>query len=176
MKTYFHIILAFVLLLGLSSQTNAQKVAYVDSEYILGQMSEYKAAQEELDRVSAQWQKEIETKYGEIEKLKTAYQAEQIILTDEMKKKREQEISQREQEVKELQKEKFGVGGELFRKRQELIKPIQDKVYAAIKSVAEKKSYAIIFDKSSDLTLLYTNSKYDISDDVLDLINTGGKK
>ena len=176
MKIEKKLILALILLMGLQGFVSAQKFAYVDTELILSQMSEYKAAQQELDRLSAQWQKEIEVKYSEIEKLKTAYQAEQIILTDEMKKKRESEIAQREKEAKDLQKEKFGVGGELFKKRQELIKPIQDKVYSAIKTIAERKNYVIVFDKASDMTLLYTNPKYDISEDVLDLVNTGGKK
>ena len=145
----------------------AQKFAYVDTEYILGQIPEYKAAQAELDKTSAQWQKEIEAKYAEIDKMYKAYQAEQILLTEEMKKKREADIVAKEKEAKDLQKQRFGVDGELFKKRQELVKPIQDKVYNAIKAIAEKGAYSVIFDKSSDLTMLYTNSKLDKSDDVL---------
>jgi outer membrane protein len=145
----------------------AQKVAYVDTEYILGQIPEYKAANSELDKISVQWQKEVEAKYAEIDKMYKAYQAEQILLTEEMKKKREGDIIAKEKEAKDLQKQRFGVDGELFKRRQELVKPIQDKVYNAVKTVAEKGGYSIIFDKSSDLTMLYTSAKLDKSDDVL---------
>ncbi|MFY9309059.1 MAG: OmpH family outer membrane protein [Bacteroidia bacterium] len=146
----------------------AQKFAYVDTEYILGQIPEYKAAQSELDKISVQWQKEIEAKYAEIDKMYKAYQAEQILLTDDMKKKREGDIIAKEKEAKELQKQRFGVDGELFKKRQELVKPIQDRVYAAVKAIAEKGTYSAIFDKSSDLTILYVSSKLDKSDAVLE--------
>lgn len=172
-------ILSVILIAGAISY--AQKIAYVDTEYILGQIPEYKAAQAELDKTSIGWQKEIEAKYAEIDKMYKAYQAEQILLTDEMKKKREADIVGKEKEAKELQKQHFGVDGELFKKRQELVKPIQDKVYNSVKTVAEKGGYAIVFDKSSDLTMLYANSKYDKSDDVLQQLgyktgsNTGTK-
>ncbi|MGB3946850.1 MAG: OmpH family outer membrane protein [Bacteroidia bacterium] len=148
--------------------TFAQKFAYVDTEYILGQIPEYKAAQGELDKVSVQWQKEVEAKYAEIDKMYKAYQAEQILLTEDMKKKREGDIIAKEKEAKDLQKQRFGVDGELFKKRQELVKPIQDRVYAAVKTVAEKGTYSAIFDKSSDLTMLYVSSKLDKSDAVLE--------
>ncbi|HQQ92964.1 MAG TPA: OmpH family outer membrane protein [Bacteroidia bacterium] len=148
----------------------AAKFGYVDSDYILSQIPEYKAAQNELDKTSAQWQKEIELKFAEVEKLSKAYQADAILLTDDMKKKREQEIATREKEAKDLQKQRFGVDGELYKKRQELVKPIQDKVYNAIKAVAEKNGLGFIMDKSGQVTLLYANSKYDKSDDVLELL------
>ena len=160
-----------ILLIGILLITNlttfAQKVAYVDTQYILNQIPEYKTAQEELDKISAQWQKEIEAKYEEIDKMRKAYEAEQILLTDEMKKKREADIEDKEKEARELQKQKFGIDGELFRKRQELVKPIQDKVYNAIKTVATKGTYGIIFDKASAITMLYTSEKLDKSDAVL---------
>lgn len=146
----------------------AQKFAYVDTEYILAQIPEYKSAQSELDKISVQWQKEIEAKYAEIDKMYKAYQAEQILLTEDMKKKREGDIIAKEKEAKELQKQRFGVDGELFKKRQELVKPIQDKVYAAVKAIAEKGAYSAVFDKSSDLTILYVSSKLDKSDAVLE--------
>ncbi|MBX3163182.1 MAG: OmpH family outer membrane protein [Bacteroidetes bacterium] len=152
----------------------AAKFAYVDTEYIMGQIPEYKAAQTELDKTSAQWQKEIENKYADIDKLYKAYQADAILLTDDMKKKRENEIINREKEAKELQKQRFGVDGELFKKRQELVKPLQDKVYNAIKSVAEKKGYGFVIDKSGQTALLYASAKYDLSDDVL--VSLGYKK
>lgn len=145
----------------------AQKYAYVDTQYILDNISEYKAAQQQLDQVSINWQKEIEAKYAVIDKLYKDYQAEQILLTEEMKRKREAEITTKEKEVKEFQKQKFGFEGELFKKKQELVKPIQDKIFNAVKKMATDQGYAVIFDKSSELIMLYTNPKYDKSDDIL---------
>lgn len=161
------IILIIGILLLTKVITFAQKVAYVDTEYILSQIPDYKKAQQELDKTSTQWQKEIENKYAEIKELREIYEAEQILLSDEMRKKREDDIATREKEVIELQKQRFGIEGELFRKRQELVKPIQDKVYNAIKAVATKGGYAIIFDKASGLSMLYTSDKLDKSDAVL---------
>ncbi len=157
----------FVMSLCAIAQSGAAKFAYVDTDYILSQIPEYKAAQSELDKTSVQWQKEIEVKYSEIDKLYKAYQADAILLTDDMKKKRENEIVNKEKEVKDLQKARFGVDGELFKKRQELVKPIQDKVYNAIKIVAEKAGIGFILDKSGQVSILYANIKYDKSDDVL---------
>lgn len=151
------------------SQSGA-KFGYVDSEYILSQIPEYKAAQGELDKTSLMWQKEIDGKYSEVDKLYKAYQADAILLTEEMKKKRENEIINREKEVKDLQKQRFGVDGELFKKRQELVKPIQDKVYNAIKAVAEKNGLGFIMDKSGQISLLYASTKYDKSDEVLTVL------
>lgn len=163
-------ILAFTLVTGLLAAVpaSAQKYAYIDSQYILDNISEYKAAMQQLDQLSIAWQKEIEAKYSVIDKLYKDYQAEQILLTEEMRRKREQEITAKEKEVKEFQKQKFGYEGELFKKKQELIKPIQDKIYNAVKKIATEQSYAVIFDKSGDLVMLYTNAKYDKSDDVLE--------
>jgi outer membrane protein len=146
----------------------AQKFAYVDSDYMLNQIPKYKEAQSELDKLSTTWQKEIEAKFQEVDKLYKNYQQEQILLTEELKKKREAEIVTKEKEAKDLQKAKFGVDGELFKKRQELVKPIQDEVYNAIKKLAETGNFGVIFDKSSDLTMLYANPKYDESDKVLE--------
>ena len=171
MKKLF-IVSSIVLMSALTA--SAQKYAYVDSDYILSNIPEYKSAQQQVDNLSVQWQKEIEVKYGEIDKLYKAFQAEQILLTEDMKKKRETEIITKEKEAKELQKSKFGVDGELFKKRQDLVKPIQDKVYNAIKDMAVKGTYAVVFDKASGTTMLYTNPKYDKSD--LILTNMGYKK
>jgi outer membrane protein len=145
----------------------AAKFGYVDTEYILSKIPEFKQAQQELDKISVEWQKEIEAKYAEVDKLYKAYQADAVLLTEEMKRKRENEIINKEKEVKELQKKRFGVDGELFKKRQELVKPVQDKVYNAIKAVAEKKGLGFVMDKAGQVTLMYANPKYDISDDVL---------
>ena len=151
----------------LSTAVQAQKFAFIDTQYILDNIPQYKAAQQQLDQISANWQKEIEAKYAVIDKLYKDFQAEQILLTDEMKKKREQEIVDKEKEVKERQKAKYGYQGELVKRKQELVKPIQEKVYNAVKKLATDQSFAIIFDKSSDLTILYANPKYDKSDEVL---------
>ncbi|HTA82840.1 MAG TPA: OmpH family outer membrane protein [Bacteroidia bacterium] len=163
MKKIFFI----VLLLAGSLTANAQKFGYVDSQYILSKIPEYKVAQDQLNQLSIGWQKEIEAKYSEIDQLYKAYKADEVLLTEEMKQKRQSEIEQKEQEVKDLQKQRFGVNGDLFKKRQELVKPLQDKIYNAVQALAERENLAVIFDKSSDLTMLYTNIKYDKSDEIL---------
>ena len=131
-----------ILAMAVVSTASAQKYAYVNSQYILDNIPEYKAAMQQLDQQSVNWQKEIEGKYAFIDKLYKDYQAEQILLTDDMKKKRENEITEKEKEVKEFQKSKFGYEGELFKKKQELVKPIQDKIYNAVKKLATEQSYA----------------------------------
>jgi len=159
------VITALILFSALISQ--AQKFAYVDSKYILSHIPEYQQAQAEVNKLSAQWQKDIENKYETIAKLETSLQAEKILLTDEMKQKREQEIESKRQEAKDMQKAKFGINGELFKKREELVKPIQDKIYEAIQEVASTSALMVVFDKSSGSNMLYTNPKHDISDKVL---------
>jgi outer membrane protein len=168
-------LMAMVVLFTMSA--SAQKYCYVDTQYILDNITEYKAAQQQLDQLSVTWQREIESKYAFIDKLYKDFQAEQILLTDEMKRKRENEIIEKEKEAKEFQKQKFGFEGELFKKKQELVKPIQDKIYNAIKKMATEQSYAVVFDKSSDLIMLYSNPKYDKSDDILNALGykTGDK-
>jgi outer membrane protein len=149
-------------------RVSAQKFAYVDSHYILSKIPEYKAAQDQLDQISISWQKEIEAKYSEIDQLYKAYKADEVLLTDEMKQKRQGEIDQKEQAVKDLQKLHFGVNGDLFKKRQELVTPIQDKVYNAVQELAQKDNLAIIFDQGgSEMTILFANPKYDKSDEIL---------
>lgn len=161
------IFLIAVALVATTTTSLAQKMGYVDTDYILGRIPEYKAAQAEMDKTSVDWQKEIEVKYAEIDKLYKIYQAESVLLTEDMRKKRENEIINKEKEAKELQKSRFGVDGELFKKRMELVKPIQDKVYSAVKQVAERAGLAFIFDKAGQVSLLYSNNKYDKSEDVL---------
>jgi len=146
----------------------SQKIAVVDTKYILESMPEYNAAQEQLDELSVDWQTEIEAKYTEISKLYENFKAEQVLLPEEEKAKRIAEIERLEKEVKQLQKQYFGVDGELYKKREELIKPIQDKVFDAVNEIAEEGNYQVIFDKSSDLIMLYVNTRLDISDDILE--------
>ena len=146
----------------------AQKYAFVDTEYILNRIPAYKAAQDQLDKMAQDWQEEVETMYGGIEKMYQDFQAEKVLLTEEMKTKKEEEIISREKEVKDLQQKYFGRDGNLFDKRQELIKPIQDEVYRAVKEIASEGNYAVIFDTASGANMLYTNPKYDKSDEVLE--------
>lgn len=162
------VLLAFILAVSTLGISHAQKTAYVDLDYILSNIPEYKSAQAQLDQISVQWQKEIETRLAEVDRLYKAFQVEEVLLTQEMKKKREDEIVAREKEVKDLQKQRFGVDGDLFKKRQELVKPIQDKAYNAIKELADKQMIAIMFNKSAELNILFANPKYDKSDDVLE--------
>jgi len=145
----------------------AQKYAFVDTEYILNNIPAYKAAKEQLDKVSQDWQKEVEAKYAEIDQMYKDYQAERVLLAEDMRKKREEIIVNKEKEVKELQKNYFGNSGALFKKRQELIQPIQDEIYKAVKDMATEGGYAVIFDTSSGPSMIYTNPRYDISDEVL---------
>jgi len=169
-------LMVLTVILGITSMVKAQKYAFIDSEYILSKIPEYQAAQQQLENLSVQWQKEIEAKYAEIDKLYKAYQAEQILLTEELKRKRENEIINKEKEAKELQKQRFGVDGELFKKRQELIKPIQDKIYTAVKDIAVKENLAVVFDKAGSLSMMYTNPKYDKSDAVLEALGYKSSK
>ncbi|MBQ9312202.1 MAG: OmpH family outer membrane protein [Bacteroidales bacterium] len=147
--------------------TFAQKIACVDSDYILSNLPEYKQAQKELEDVSLQWQREIENKLAEVDKMYKSYQAEALLLPEELKTKKENEIVAAEKEVKNLQKQRFGNDGDLSQKRSSLIKPIQDRIYNAIEKVAQEKNYSMVFDKSSGATVLYSESKIDISDVVL---------
>jgi outer membrane protein len=151
----------------LVSASSAQKFAYVDTDYILGNMPEYAAARKQLDDISVKWQKEIEEKLTEVDKMYRDYQVEKILMTEEMKIQREEEIIKKEQEVKELQKKRFGQEGDLFKKQQELIKPIQDKVYQSIVEISETKGYGMVFDKAGSTTVVYSQARYDISDDII---------
>ena len=163
----------FLLLLVISFLTlsiQAQKFAYVDTDYILNKIPDFKQAQDKLDALSTDWQKEIENKYSDVEKMYRAYQQEQVLLTTDMKEKREEAIINKETDAKNLQKKYFGPEGSLYVKRQELIKPIQDKIYDAIQQLSAENKYAIIFDSSSDLIMLYKNDNYDKSDKILDLL------
>ena len=163
----------FLLLLVISFLTlsiQAQKFAYVDTEYILNKIPDFKQAQDKLDALSTDWQKEIENKYADVEKMYRAYQQEQVLLTSDMKEKREGAIIKKETDAKNLQQKYFGPEGSLYIKRQEFIKPIQDKIYDAIQQLAVENKYAIVFDSSSDLIMLYKNNNYDKSDKVLDLM------
>jgi outer membrane protein len=160
-------LLTACLLLAVTIAATAQRYAVIDSKYILEKMPEYKEAQAKLDQFSAQWQQEIEKKQAELDKMYKDYDAEQVMLSDELRKKREDELFNRDKELRDLQRKRFGFEGDLFKKRQELIKPIQDKVYTAIQKLAVEKSYDFILDKSEGITVIFADPKLDRSDDVL---------
>ncbi len=154
----------------------AQKFGYIDTEFILSKIKEYKSAEEEIDKLAQKYQVDISGMFGEVEKLRSEYKAEEILLTEEMKKERMDTITFRDKKARDLQRKVFGFEGLIFLKRQELIKPIQDKVYATVEKVAKKKQLQIIFDKSSELIMVYTDPKHDYTDYVLDELGLGDKK
>lgn len=163
------IVASFGIMIFIVTASISQKFAYVDSDYILKKIPAYEAAQAQLDELAVEYQKEIEAVYAEIDKMYKDFQAEKVLLTEEMKAKREDEIINKEKQAKEIQKKRFGPkDGDLYKKRQELVKPVQDEVFGAIKQLAEEGGYAIIFDTSSgSANILFTDPKYDKSDEVL---------
>ena len=154
---------------------NAQKYACFDSEYVLSKISDYQQAQKRLDQYAADWQKELEAKQQELEGLRNAYQQEAYLLPENLKRRRQEDLRSKEQEVKTLQYQYFGVGGELDKKRAELIKPVQDRVYNALARLATEKGYAFIFDKAGNSTLAYVNQKYDVSSQVLEMLGVSAE-
>ncbi|MFO7622234.1 MAG: OmpH family outer membrane protein [Bacteroidales bacterium] len=162
------IILFIGALILTSSLAVAQKYAFVDSEYIRKNIPAFTKAQDQLDQFSKQWEKEIADGYAVVEKMYKAYQSESVLLSQEMKIKREEAIIAREREIKELQNKYFGMEGELFKKREELVKPIQDEILKAIKTIAVEGAYAVIFDSAAGGNILFANPKFDISDEVLE--------
>lgn len=151
----------------------AQRFGYIDTQYILNKMPEYGKAQDEINQLSQQWEDEIQNKTKEIQQMYSDLQAEQVLLTDEMKKNRTDAIAQKEEELKEYNQKVFGYGGLFFLKKQELIKPIQDKVWEATERMAKKNNLAMVFDKASDLVMIYTDPRYDYTDFVLDELGLG---
>lgn len=169
MNIYKYIGYAGVLTLLVMTTTNAfaQRFAYVDTEYILKHVPEYLSAQKQLDALSVQWQEEVDNRFAEIEKLYQAYQEDQVLLSEAMRRKREDEIVNREQEAREFQRQKFGFEGDLFQERVKLVQPIQDKVAAAIQRIAQDQGLDIVLDKGSEVTFLYANPNLDKSDAVI---------
>jgi outer membrane protein len=156
-----------ILLFTLSNWAVAQRYAYVDTQYILDQIPEYTQAQEQLNNYSEQWMIEIEAMFSQVDKKKDELMKEGPLLPAEMRESRQKEIDELEQKAKELQKQRFGVGGDLFAKRQELIAPIQDRIFEAIQQIAADRNYAFVFDKANQSNLLYADPKFDMSDQVL---------
>jgi outer membrane protein len=164
--------LFFLLLLASSvSQLQAQRYAVIDTRYILGKLPEYKEAQDKLNAFSAQWQREIDDKQAVLDQMYRNFEGEKLMLSEELLKKREDDIFNREKEVRDLQKRRFGFEGDLFKRRQELVKPIQDRVYNAVQKIAVARQYDLILDKSEGITIIFADPKLDKSDDVLKELN-----
>ncbi len=162
--------LSLLILLGAGLAANAQRYCIIDSKYILDKVVDYKDAQTKLDKMSQQWQTEIDNRMQEVDRLYKSYQAERAMLSDDMRKKREEEIVQKEKAAKDLQKQRFGFEGDLFKERQKLVKPIQDRVYNAVQKYATSKGFDLVLDKAGGVTLFYADPKLDKSDDVLKLL------
>ena len=160
-------LLLSLILVVFSLAAFSQKYAYIDSEYIISNMPDYKEAQAELDRTAAVWQQEIEAKFKSIDSMYKKYQVEAITLPENLKQKREEAIIKAEQDAKELQKKRFGKDGDLFKKREELVKPIQDRVFTAIEEYSKEKGYAFVFDVAGAMTIVYADSKWDINDQIM---------
>ena len=156
-----------IVIIATALTADAQRFAYVNTDYILKNIPEYKAAQDQIDKITTEWRAEVDKKQKEIDDLYRNFQNEQYLLTEEQKKTKVGEIEAKEKAIKDYQKTKFGYEGELFQKRQELVKPIQDKVYEAIEKYAKERGFDFIFDKSSSTTLLYANAENDKSDDII---------
>ena len=160
----------FVLALGvllLSAGVNAQKYAIIDTRYILDKMPDYKQAQKTLDDIADGWQKDIDTRQAELDKMYKDYEAEQVMLSDDLKKKREDQLFNKEKDLRDLQRKRFGFEGDLFKKRQELVQPIQNRVYNAVQKMAVQRGYDFILDKSEGITVIFADPKLEKSDDVL---------
>jgi len=149
-------------LLGFGLMGLSQKYAVIDTRYILDKMPEYKEAQKQLDDVAADWQKEIDTKQAQLDKMYKDYEAEQVMLTPELQKKREDQLFNMEKDLRDLQRKRFGYEGDLFKKRQELVKPVQDKVYNAIQKLAVLRSYDFVLDKSEGITIIFADPKLEL--------------
>lgn len=161
-----HLLVFFASLL-MAFTMSAQRFVIVDINAVLEKLPEYKKAQTELDNISATWRQQIAEEYDKIKSMYNKYQAEQVLLSDEARKAREEEIIAKEDMVRELQKEKFGPEGQLFRKRLELVQPIQERVYKEIESFASDRGYDFIFDKSGNAGLIFYNPDYDKTEDVM---------
>ena len=175
MKTLKSLLLAAVIILcgtmGAHAQIGGQKFAYVDSDYILSNIPEYADAQEELNALSTKREHAIKAIYDQVSSMYRKYQTEMVLLSEDQKHAREQEIINKEQEAKNLQMQYFGSEGQIYQKQTELIQPIQEKIYTAVTEVAQTKGYAFIFDLASGTSILYASDKADVSDDVLDQLS-----
>lgn len=168
-------LLSLLLVLG-TTTAEAQRVAYVNTDYILEKLPQYRSAQDQLDQLTKKWKREIQSRVKAIDKLYSKYKAEKVLLPEEEKKKMQEKITQKEKELDKYKEDKFGDKGKLFQKRKELIKPIQDRVFDAVQKLAEEQSLDIVFDKAGATTMLYTNARYDRSDKVLEIMGIDPEK
>jgi outer membrane protein len=162
------ILITLFAVIAFTALSHAQKYAYVDTEYILENIPTYQAAQEQLEKISLQYQNELESVQAELEKMYNDFRAEAVLMSDEMKRRREDVIVSKEKEYRNLQQKYFGHEGELFQKRQGLVKPIQDEIFNTIQEIASEEKYAVIFDAAGGLTMIYTDPQYNLSDQVLE--------
>jgi outer membrane protein len=162
--------------LGLALPAQAQKFGYLDAKFVMEKMPEYKTVQGDLSKQTATWQQEIEALNTEVDKMRKEFLAEEVLLTDEMKLERQEAINKKDKAAKEQQKKVFGFEGLYFLKKQELLKPLQDKLFDAVEKVCKKKKIAIMFDKSSDLVMVYTDPKHDYTEFVLEELGLGDPK
>jgi outer membrane protein len=163
--------LFLLMTLGTVTTISAQRIAIVDITRVLEEMPDYKAAQTELDNIAAEWRQQIALEYDQIKAMYNKYQAEQVLLSEDARKKKEDEIMEREKLVRDQQKDKFGAEGALFRKRQDLVQPIQERVYGAIQTYADDRGFDFIFDKGGSSGLIFSNAEYDKTDDIIRLVN-----
>jgi outer membrane protein len=161
------VILIISFIAGMFLNSTAQKFAMVDMEYIMKNIPSFETANEQINQISKKWQSEVEIQLQEVQKMYKNYQTELVFLSDDMKVKREEEIIAKEKEANELKKKYFGAEGELFKKRQSLMKPIQDEVYTAIQEISKEKDFGMVFDKGSSMNIIFTSPKLDVSDLVL---------
>ncbi|MFT2009187.1 OmpH family outer membrane protein [Pontibacter sp. 13R65] len=173
MKKY---LLAFIFGFLVCFTSKAQKFGYIDSEFILSKMPAYTKAQQELNKYTDAWQKEIETMHQEVEKLKQEFKAEEVLLTDEMKQKRQADITKKEAEVRDYQRKVFGYEGMMFKRRQDLVRPIQDEVFTAVEKVAKARGLQVVFDKSGDMVMIYTNPVHDYTEYVIEELGLASDK
>lgn len=169
------VLLGILMIFGIAFASSAQKYGFIDSEYILNKLPEYKDAKERLDKLAERWTKDIEERYEVIKIKKNNFLREEDLLPADEKKKREEEIATLESEAMQMQKTRFGVSGDYFQKRQELIKPIQDKIYEAMQTIASKRNYSFIFDKANQSNLIFADSKFDLSNEVLKELGVSSK-
>lgn len=160
-------LMLFMVVLLMATAGHSQRFAYIDTDFIMENIPDFKAAEEEIERVSSQWQEEIEKMFADVERLYREYQAEAPLLPEEMRRRREENIIERERQAKELQMQRFGREGDLFAKRQELIRPIQERVFRVVEELATSENYAIIFDKAGSMSMIFTDVRFDLSNEVL---------
>ncbi len=166
----------FLLFMLVGYQSIAQKFGYIDTEYIMNKMPEYKKANDEMNQFAAKWTKDIQAKYADVEKMKQKYQQEEILLTADMKKEKLFEIDKKEEELRTLNNSIFGLNGQLFQKKKEILKPIFDEIYKTSEKIARKYKLSFIFDKASDMSMFYADPKHDYTDFMIDELGLNLKK